>query len=75
MATAEEQAAARMVEAVRFNSCATLAGAMIAASGRPHSVNETLKLCHDLRMAMMPPVEGDRYRVWKENFKGDEPHK
>src|SRR5579863_2061764 len=56
---------AKHIRELRINSCATLASAMIIASGRPHSVAEVVALCNDLRMAMRQPDTSKRYLEWQ----------
>jgi len=56
---------AKHIRELRTSSCATLASAIIIASGRPHSVAEAVALCNDLRMAMKQPDTTHRYLEWQ----------
>ncbi|MGR6466309.1 hypothetical protein [Rhizobium sp. PAMB 3182] len=53
---------------------ATLANALIIASGRPHSVNEALALLKDFQFSMMPNPGHSSYQLWHDAFDGDKPH-
>jgi hypothetical protein len=72
----DEKHFGELVEELRMNSCATLAAAMITVSKRRHSVHDALKLLHDIKMAMEPPLrEDDDYLEWKAQFDGARRHK
>ena len=66
---------AKPVRELRISSCATLAGAMIIASGRPHSVAEAVALCNDLRMAMKQPDTTQKYLEWQKTASTKVVHK
>jgi hypothetical protein len=63
------------VDAVLKHTVATLGAALIAASGRPHSVNEAVELMHDFEFRLNPVPGNGRYEEWKKKFDGDKPHK
>jgi hypothetical protein len=48
----------KILSATRRTGIATLAAAMIAASGKPFSIEETAELFHDLERAIYPPQRG-----------------
>jgi hypothetical protein len=48
------QISAQMLEATKTSAAATLAAALITASGRPHSVDETLALVRDFHWSLFP---------------------
>ena len=76
MAVATEmQIAAQALEATRTAAAATLAAALISAAGRPHSVDEAMKLVRDIQWSLWPNDNYGAYKDWKKNFKGNEPHK
>ncbi len=51
----------KILSATRRTGIATLAAAMIAASGKPFSIEETAELFHDLERAIYPqPVTSAR---------------
>jgi hypothetical protein len=43
---------------------ASLAGAIIAASGRPHSINEALAVLRSVSFAMSPAPDNPAYEAW-----------
>lgn len=45
-------------------AAAALAGGMIAASGRPHSLKEAMDLFANVQCAMFPNPTTDRYQAW-----------
>lgn len=45
---------------------ATLAAALITASGRPHSIAETLDLFRDVQFGLYPDPRTGGYNVWAE---------
>ena len=66
---------AKQIRELRISSCATLASAMIIASGRPHSVAEAVALCNDLRMAMKQPDTSQKYLEWQKTANTKAAHK
>ncbi len=66
---------AKHIRELRISSCATLASAMIIASGRPHSVAEAAALCNDLRMAMRQPDTSNRSLEWQKTANTKAVHK
>jgi hypothetical protein len=61
--------------ALQQNAAATLAAAIIAASGRPHSVQEALDLLQDVSFSLFPKPQHAIYQKWKEADKLSEVHK
>lgn len=58
------------------DAAAAIAGGMIAASGRPHSINEALHLWRSLHYAMDPHFGHDtpHRAAWDAHKALDEPH-
>jgi hypothetical protein len=56
--------------AINMNTTAILAAALIAASGRPHSVDEAVKLMHDFHWSLFPNPNNGAYKDWKRTFNG-----
>jgi hypothetical protein len=55
----------QIIAAVRSSAAASLAGGIIAASGRPWSVGQAMGLLTDVSF-VMHPVPGDgHYEAWK----------
>lgn len=50
----EAEAATQLVHATRANTVATMAAAIITASGRPFSIQQALDLSRDIHFAMHP---------------------
>ena len=75
MASLETQISATGVQATKLNAAATLAAALIAASGRPHSVDEALQLVRDFQWSLWPSPNNGAYQNWKKNFNGTQAHK
>jgi hypothetical protein len=70
----EAQLMALMTEATKKNTAATLAAALIAASGRTHSVGEAVKLLRDIEWSLWPNPSYGAFNEWKKTFKPDEKH-
>ena len=68
------QEVVKLVSATQTNAAATLAAAIIAASGRPHSVNEALKVLNDVKLSLFPLPGSGYYDHWKKEAKLDVPH-
>jgi len=62
------------VQAANLIAASNLAAALITASGRPHSVNEAIKLLHDFVWSFSPSTGNSAYERWKKEFKGDDRH-
>jgi len=75
MPTNLELISGQTLTATRISAAATLAAALINAAGRPHSVNEAIKLMRDVEFSLWPTPNSGGYQAWKTTFKGDEPHK
>lgn len=60
--------AARLLEVGKAQVAATLASALIIASGRPHSIAEALELAKDIRYSMYPANGSGHYEDWKKKF-------
>ena len=69
-----EESVTRAVYELRLNSSAIIAAAIISASGRPHSVNEALRVVHDVRLAMEPKRSDPEYVSWVSRFDGSKAH-
>lgn len=54
----------QMVEAMKQQAVATLASAVIAASGRAHSIQEALDIARDIHFAMYPAPGLGTYQEW-----------
>jgi hypothetical protein len=53
-----------LIEATKRQTAATLAAAIIAASGRPWSIEQTLGLDRDIYNAMHPIPNSGIYQEW-----------
>ena len=58
------QSLERLVAATQQSAIATLAAAIVAARGKPTSINEVLEISHDLHMAMFPPHGSGMLKEW-----------
>ena len=56
--------AARLITANQQQAVATLASAIIAASGRPWSIEEAMAVYHDVYYAMHPNPSLGAYQAW-----------
>jgi hypothetical protein len=56
-------------------AAATLAAALITASGRPHSVGEAIELLYDFEWSFMPQPGSGRYDAWKKDRNTTEAHR
>jgi hypothetical protein len=70
----EIQLMAQITEATKKNAAATLAAALITASGRAHSVGEAVKLMHDIEWTLWPSPSHGAYQAWKKTFDPDAKH-
>jgi hypothetical protein len=59
------QTASLTLHATRNAAAASLAGGMIAATGRPHSLEEALAVYNAAYFAMFPSEGNGRYEAWK----------
>jgi hypothetical protein len=50
--------------ATRSAAAASLAGGIIAASGRPHSLKEAMEVWHGCYCALFPHPGNGRYEMW-----------
>jgi hypothetical protein len=64
----------KLVAAVQTNAAATLAAAIITASGRAHSVSEAVKVLHDIQFSLWPLYGHGVYDNWKKQADLDKPH-
>lgn len=53
-----EESGRKMSNALRTAAAASLAGGIIAASGRPHSADEAVQVLEQVRAAMKPSRKG-----------------
>jgi len=56
---------AALTESTRTQVAATLASGIIAASGRPHSIQEALNIVRDIQFALYPAHGQGRYIEWE----------
>jgi hypothetical protein len=75
MTTLDTQISAQMLEATKTAAAATIAAALISASGRPHSVGEAASLVRDVQWSLWPSPSHGAYKEWHKNFRPDEIHK
>ena len=54
-----------LIAATRQAAAASVAGGLIAASGRPHSLKEAMEVMSDVFMAMYPEPGNGRYQAWQ----------
>lgn len=64
----------QQLHASQMNVTATLAGALISAAGRPHSVEETVGLMRDLHYALFPQTGSGSYEQWRNEARLDQRH-
>jgi len=57
-------ALAQLTEAAKWQSVATLASAIVTASGRAHSIEQVLEIAHDIHFAMFPAPNLGAYKEW-----------
>ena len=55
----------QIIAAVRSSAAASLAGGIIAATGRPWSVTQAMGLLTDVSFAMHPMPGDGHYEAWK----------
>jgi hypothetical protein len=55
----------QLADAARHQTASTLAAALITASGRPHSIEETVELVRDIRFALFPTPQAADYKGWE----------
>lgn len=55
----------QMISALRTAAAASLAGGIIAASGRPHSLQEAIEVQNKVYWAMFPDPSHGRYQATK----------
>ncbi len=75
MTTLDTQINAQMLEATKTAAAATIAAALISASGRTHSVGEAVSLLRDVHWSIWPNPSHGAYKEWHKNFKPDEIYK
>ncbi len=56
----------RTQHASRCGAAASLAAGIVAASGRPHSVNDALSVYRDVFNSLFGDAASGQYRQWKE---------
>ncbi|MBY5350213.1 hypothetical protein [Rhizobium leguminosarum] len=64
----------KLISSQQSAVAATLAAALVTASGRPHSINEVLGLMRDIQFSLYPNVGSGHYEAWKKSFDGDKAH-
>ncbi|MHB1100889.1 MAG: hypothetical protein ACYCZR_15195 [Burkholderiales bacterium] len=65
----------RLIAATQRSAAATLAAALIAASGRPHSTGEAIKLLYDIEFSLYPMNGRGIYEEWKKTHDPDLAHR
>jgi hypothetical protein len=64
MSTDLEKAIRELAQAANYQAAATLAAGMIAASGRPHSIEEAMALAHEIHFTIQPAPGFKPYDDW-----------
>ena len=59
------QREALLISATQRAAAASLAGGIIAASGRPHTLKEALEVLSDVHNALFPVPGNGHYERWK----------
>lgn len=59
-----DKSLAQLVEATKYQAAATLAAGIIAASGRPHSIEEAMAVAHNIHFAIHPAPGFGHYQEW-----------
>lgn len=65
----------KMAYLLQGTVAASIAGGMIAATGRPHSVEEAVKVFEDVLFHLYPVHGHSRYESWKHSFNSKAEHK
>lgn len=55
----------QFTDSARQQTAATLASAIIIASGRPYSIEQALEIVDDIRFAMYPTPQSSAYKEWE----------
>ena len=55
----------KMAEATKWHAAATLASSIVAASGRPHSIQQALEITRNIHFAMFPVPNDPAYKEWE----------
>jgi hypothetical protein len=58
-------AMAQLTEATKAQVAATLAAAVVASSGKPHSIQQVLDITRDIQFAMYPARGNGVYMEWE----------
>ena len=64
----------QLVHVTRLAAAASIAGGLIAASQRPHSVQEAAELTTSCFFQLFPTPGNGRYDSWKNSNNANEPH-
>jgi hypothetical protein len=64
----------RLVNATQKTAAATIAAALIAAAGRPHSVDEAAALLRDVEYTLYPQTNLGVYQAWEKSKKTGQRH-
>jgi hypothetical protein len=54
----------KLTEVAKFQAAASLAAGIIAAAGRPHSIDEAMSLANDIYFEKYPAPSNGRYDEW-----------
>ena len=74
MSPNETRAIDQLRHVIQAQTAATLAAALVAASGKPHSIQQTIDLARDIQFAMYPAPGLSTYEEW-EKTKWERLHK
>ncbi len=58
-------ALSQLTEATKWQTAATLASSIIAASGRAHSIQQALEITRNFHFAMFPVPNDPAYKEWE----------
>jgi hypothetical protein len=64
----------QLINVTRLAAAASIAGGLIAASQRPHSVQEAAELTTNCFFQLFPAPGNGRYDSWKNSNNANEPH-
>jgi hypothetical protein len=57
----------QVVGILQTTAAATLTAALIGAAGRPHSVDEAMRLFQDVHFSLFPQANHGAYQAWQKN--------
>lgn len=62
-----QQQMLHLIEATKAQVAATLASGIIAASGKPHSIQQAMDIVRDIQFALYPAHGSGAYMAWEAN--------